>query len=48
MGVSQNCRMIRDVPIDKPITYADVELPKERQIDSLRREMVQKFFPTAT
>ena len=45
MGVSQNCRMLRDVPIDRPITYSDVELPKGRQIDDLRREMVQKFFP---
>ena len=45
MGVSQNCRMLRDVPIDMPITYSDVELPKGRQIDDLRREMVQKFFP---
>lgn len=44
MGVSESCRLIKDVPIDTPITYSDVELPKGRQIDELRREMVQKFF----
>ena len=46
MGVSENCRLLRDVPMDTAITYADVELPKGRQIDDLRREMVQKFFAT--
>ncbi len=44
MGVAENCRVIKDVPIDTPITYADVELPGDRLIDSLREEMIQKFF----
>ena len=44
MGVSESCRLIKDVPIDSPITYSDVELPKGRQIDGLRREMIEKFF----
>jgi len=48
MGVSGNCRLIKDVPMDTPLTYADVELPKDRKIDSLRREMIQKFFATST
>jgi predicted homoserine dehydrogenase-like protein len=47
MCVAENCRLIRDVPIDAPITYADVELPPGRQIDALRQEMIQKFFGTA-
>ena len=44
MGVSQGCKLIRDVPIDQPITYDDVELPADRQIDTLRREMIERFF----
>lgn len=44
MGVSAGCKLIRDVAIDTPITYADVELPKDRQIDQLRAEMVSTFF----
>lgn len=44
MGVAEGCKIIRDVAIDTPITYADVELPKDRQIDDLRRQMVERFF----
>ncbi|MEL7187691.1 MAG: SAF domain-containing protein, partial [Pseudomonadota bacterium] len=47
MGVAENCRLVRDVAIDTPITYADVELPKDRQIDQMRLEMIQKFFDKA-
>jgi predicted homoserine dehydrogenase-like protein len=43
MGVSEGCRLKRDVPQDTPITYDDVELPKGRQIDRLRREMIELF-----
>jgi predicted homoserine dehydrogenase-like protein len=46
MGVADGCKLIRDVPIDTAITYEDIELPKDRQIDSLRSEMVRKFFGT--
>jgi predicted homoserine dehydrogenase-like protein len=46
MGVSEGCRLKRDIPIDTPITYDDVELPPGRQIDDLRREMIQRFFGT--
>lgn len=48
MGVAESCRLIKDVPMDTPLTYADVELPKDRQIDGLRREMIQKFFVNST
>jgi len=44
MGVSDGCRLVRDVKIDTAIRYADVELPPNRQIDKLRREMIQTFF----
>ncbi|MEM1439239.1 MAG: NAD(P)-dependent oxidoreductase [Pseudomonadota bacterium] len=44
MGVSEGCKLVRDVAIDQPITYDDVELPAGRQIDSLRREMIERFF----
>lgn len=44
MGVSEGCKIIRDVPADTPISYADVELPKGRLIDDLRAQMISKFF----
>jgi predicted homoserine dehydrogenase-like protein len=44
MGVAEGCKLIRDVPIDTAINYADVELPESRQIDSLRAEMIREFF----
>ncbi len=44
MGVAENCKLVRDVAIDTPITYDDVELPKDRLIDELRSEMIQTFF----
>ena len=45
MGVSEGCRMIRNVPADTAITYEDVELPAGRLIDSLRKQMIESFFP---
>ena len=44
MGVSGGCKMIRDVPADSPISYADVDLPHNRQIDELREQMLKEFF----
>jgi predicted homoserine dehydrogenase-like protein len=46
MGVSEGCRLKKDVAADTAITYDDVELPSGRLIDELRREMIQKFFAT--
>lgn len=46
MGVSEGCRIIRDVPADTAITYADVELPDGRLVDDLRKQMIESFFPT--
>jgi predicted homoserine dehydrogenase-like protein len=45
MGLSVGCRVKRDLPIDHPLTYSDVEMPAERLVDVLRREQDQRFFP---
>ena len=36
MGLSEGCRINRDIPKDQPITYDDVELPPGRLCDKLR------------
>lgn len=38
MGVSEGCRLIRDVPKDQVVTYADVEQPGGRLSETLRVE----------
>jgi predicted homoserine dehydrogenase-like protein len=38
MGVSEGCRLIRDIPRDQPIGYADVVVPEGRLCDQLRSE----------
>ena len=38
MGLSQGCRLKRDIPRDQVITYADVDLPEGRLCDKLRTE----------
>lgn len=43
MGISEGCRLIRDVPKDSPLTYADVDLPPGRLCDELRREQHARF-----
>lgn len=45
MGVAQNCVVKRPVAMDTALTYDDVELPAGRQIDQLRAEMIDTFFP---
>jgi predicted homoserine dehydrogenase-like protein len=44
MGVAQNCKLIRDVKMDTPLGYDDVEIPAGRFIDLLRKEMIETFF----
>ncbi len=48
MGVSEHCKLVRDVPIDTAISYDDVELPADRIIDTLRHDMIKQFFPAQT
>lgn len=43
MGVSEGCRLLRDVAKDRPITYDDVELPPSRLIDRLREQQDARF-----
>jgi len=38
MGIAQDCTLLRDVPKDAVLTYADVRLPEGRLIDRLRVE----------
>ena len=43
MGLAEGCRLIRDVPTDEVLTYADVELPAGRLADRLRGEQDARF-----
>ena len=45
MGLSVDCHMKRDVPIDHPLTYDDVEMPEHRLVDKLHAEQDRRFFP---
>jgi predicted homoserine dehydrogenase-like protein len=47
MGVSEGCRLTRDVVRDQAITYADVELPAGRLCDALRAEQNACFARSA-
>jgi len=43
MGLAQGCRMKRDLPKDRVLTYDDVELPEGRLCDKLRAEQNAYF-----
>jgi predicted homoserine dehydrogenase-like protein len=43
LGLAEGCRLKRDVPRDRVLTYADVELPPGRLCDKLRSEQ-QAYF----
>jgi predicted homoserine dehydrogenase-like protein len=43
MGLADGCRLLRDVPADQPITYADVEVPEGRLADRLRAQQHKHF-----
>jgi predicted homoserine dehydrogenase-like protein len=43
MGVSEGCRLLRNIPKDQPITYADIELPQGRLCDRLRAQQYRHF-----
>jgi predicted homoserine dehydrogenase-like protein len=45
MGLSEGCRLVRDVRMDETIAYADVELPRGRLADALRAEQDAAFAP---
>jgi predicted homoserine dehydrogenase-like protein len=43
MGLSEGCRLLKDIPMDSPIARGDVELPKGRVCDALRAEQDAQF-----
>ncbi len=43
MALSQGCRVVTDVPKDRPLRIADVELPPGRLVDRLRAEQTAYF-----
>jgi len=43
MGLSEGCRLMKDIQKDEPITYTDVELPEGRFCDKLRAEQNRYF-----
>ena len=43
MGLAEGCRLVRDVPKDRVLTYEDVELPVDRLCDRLRAEQIEAF-----
>jgi predicted homoserine dehydrogenase-like protein len=45
MGLSEGCRLKRDISRDQAIAYADVELPVDRLCDKLRTEQNTYFAP---
>lgn len=46
MGLAEGCRLVRDVPVDQVLTYADVELPEGRLADRLRSEQDSRLGQT--
>ncbi len=47
MGLSEGCRLTRDIRKDEPIAYVDVEVPVGRLADRLRAEQ-DRLFPAAS
>ncbi len=43
IGLSDDCRLIRDIPKDQTISFDDVELPKGRLCDALYKEQLTRF-----
>jgi predicted homoserine dehydrogenase-like protein len=43
IGLAEGCRLRRDVPKDRVLTYADVEVPKGRLCDAVRAEQNRNF-----
>jgi predicted homoserine dehydrogenase-like protein len=43
IGLAEGCKLTRDVPKDRVLTYADVEVPEGRIADRLRAEQTAHF-----
>ncbi|MEM6256472.1 MAG: Gfo/Idh/MocA family oxidoreductase [Cyanobacteria bacterium P01_D01_bin.156] len=48
MGLAEGCKLKRDVPKDRALTYDDVELPTDRLAHKLRAEQDAYFVPKKT
>ncbi len=48
IGLAEGCRLKRDIPKDRVLTYDDVELPQGRLCDQLRAEQNSYFAATKT
>lgn len=48
IGVAVGAKLLRPVPKDRVLTYADVELPEGRLLDRLRAEQAALFGPALT
>jgi predicted homoserine dehydrogenase-like protein len=49
LGLAEGCRLKRDIPKDRVLTYDDVHIPEDRLVDRLRAEQDERFAaePTA-
>ena len=43
MGLAEGCVLKRNIPINTPITYDDIEVPEGRLCDQLREEQRHLF-----
>lgn len=43
MGLSENCRILKDIPRDYPLKIEDVQFPKDRLSDKLWRQQLKLF-----
>jgi predicted homoserine dehydrogenase-like protein len=43
MGLADGCRLVRDVRMDRPIGFDDIEVPEGRLIDDLWRQQNEQF-----
>jgi len=48
MGLSEGCRLKRDIPKDLALTFDDVEVPHGRLCDKLRAEQDQHFYASVS
>lgn len=44
IGLSDGCRLLRDIPRDSPVHFSDVERPPGRLCDTLWAKQVKRFF----
>jgi predicted homoserine dehydrogenase-like protein len=47
MGLAAGCRVLHRIPRDSVLTYRDVTLPTDREVDRLWREQVECFSAAA-